>query len=78
MSKLTGAAKSSVSGFLLSNENYVVTVELLKDRYEDTQAVVSSHYTELINLKSALNTPKGLRSLNNKLKRKHLRSLQAL
>ena len=77
MSKLTGEAKSSVSGILLSNENYAVTVELLKERYRDTQAVVSSHYTELINLKSALNTSKGLRSLYNQIE-KHLRSLKAL
>ena len=77
MSKLTGEAKSSVSGILLSNENYAVTVELLKERYGDTQAVVSSHYTELINLKSALNTPKGLRSLYNQIE-KHLTSLKAL
>ena len=77
MSKLTGEAKSSVLGILLSNENYAVTVELLQERYGDTQAVVSSHYTELINLKSALNTPKGLRSLYNQIE-KHLRSLKAL
>ena len=38
---------------------------------------MSSHYTELINLKSALNTSKGLRSLYNQ-NEKHLRSLKAL
>ena len=32
MSKLTGEAKSSVSGIFLSNENYQVAVELLKER----------------------------------------------
>ena len=50
-------------------KNYAVTVELLKERYGDTQAVVSSHYTEFINLKSALNTPKGLRSLYNQIEK---------
>ena len=50
MSKLTGEAKSFVSAILLSNENDTVTVELLKERYGDTQAAVSSHYTECINL----------------------------
>ena len=77
MSKLSGQAKNSVSGILLSNENYAVAVELLKERYGDTQAVVTSHYTELINLKSASNNPKGLRNLYNKIER-HLRSLKAL
>ena len=77
MSKLSGQAKNSVSGILLSNENYAVAVELLKERYGDTQAVVTSHYTELINLKSASNNPKGLRNLYNKIEG-HLRSLKAL
>ena len=31
---------------------------------------MSSHYTELINLKWALNTPKGLRSLYNQIEKK--------
>ena len=38
MSKLNGEVKTSVSGILLSNKNYAVTVELLKERYGDTQA----------------------------------------
>ena len=78
MRKLTGEAKNSVSGILLSNENYAVTLELLRERYKDTQAVVSSHYTDLINLKSALYTPKGLCSLYNKIEKKHMRCLKAL
>ena len=77
MSKLSGQAKNSVSGIQLSNENYAVAVELLKERYGDTQAVVTSHYTELINLKSAPNNPQGLRNLYNQIER-HLRSLKAL
>lgn len=77
MSKLTGEAKNSVSGILLSNENYPVAVDLLKERYGDKQVVVTSHYTELINLKQAPNNPKGLRYLYNQVE-KHLRSLKAL
>ena len=77
MSKLSDEAKNSVSGIQLSNENYQVAVELLKKRYGDKQAVVTSHYTELINLKPAPNKPKGLRKMYNDVE-KHLRSLQAL
>ena len=62
-SKLSGEAKHSVSGIQLSNENYQVAVELLKERYGDKQAVFTSHYTELINLKPAPNNPKGLRKM---------------
>ena len=67
ISKLTGEAKQSVSGILLSNENYAVVVELLKERYGDAQTVVNSHYVELINLKSATNTARGLRSLYDQI-----------
>ena len=74
MSKLSGEAKQSVSGIHLSNENYAVVVDLLKERYGDQQTVVNSHYVELINLKSVPNTSKGLRSLNDQIE-KHLRSL---
>ena len=77
ISKLKGEAKSSVSGILLSNENYQVAVELLKERYGDKQAVVTSHYTEMINLKQAPNNPKGLPNLYNQVEQ-HLRSLKAL
>ena len=77
MSKLAGEAKQSVSGIHLSNENYVIVVDLLKERYGDQQTVVNSHYIELINLKSVPNTSKGLRSLYDKIE-KHLRSLEAL
>ena len=77
MRKLSGQAETSVLGILLSSENYAVSVELLKGRYGDTQSVVTSHYTKLINLKSAPNNPQGLRNLYNQIER-HLRSLKAL
>lgn len=44
-SKLTGEAKLAVSEILLSNENYKVAVEILKERFGDQQTVVNSHYT---------------------------------
>ena len=37
LSKLSEEAKHSVSGILLSNENYNVVVDLLKERYGDSQ-----------------------------------------
>ena len=77
LSKLSGEAKHSVSGILLSNENYFVVIDLLKERYGDSQTVINSHYVELINLRPAPNNPRGLRSLYDQIE-KHLRSLQAL
>ena len=76
-SKLAGEAKQAVSGILLSNENYEVTKTLLKERFGKTQSVVNSHYTQLINMKPAVNTTKGLRALYDNFER-HFRSLEAL
>ena len=55
-SKLTGEAKQAVSGILLSYENYEVTKTLQKERFGKTQSVVNLHYTQLINMKPAVNT----------------------
>lgn len=66
-----------VSGFLLSNENYAVTVVLLIEKYEFTRAMITFHYTELKTFNIALHNPKGLRTLYNQVE-KHLRSLKAL
>ena len=63
--------------YQVSNSRMNVAVELLKERYGDKQTVVTSHYTELINLKPAPNNIKGLRKMYNDVE-KHLRSLQAL
>ena len=62
---------------MLSNENFSVVTDLLKETCGDSQTVINSHYVELINLRSAPNTPRGLRSLYDQIE-KHLRSLQAL
>ena len=67
LSKLSGEAKHSVSGILLSNENYFVVIDILKERYGDSQTVINSHYVELINLRPALNNPRGLRSLYDQI-----------
>ena len=76
-SKLIGEAKLAVSGLLLSNENYKVAKELLKERFGDQQTVINSHYTEMINLFSASNNTRSLRALYDQIE-KNLRSLEAL
>ena len=62
-SKLTGEAKQAVSGIHLSKENYKVAKDLLKERFGDQQTVINSHYSEMVNLTSASNNTKSLRSL---------------
>ena len=49
----------------VTNENYSVTVELLKKSYDNQQIVITSHYTELLNLKQAPNYAKRLCNLYN-------------
>ena len=71
ISKFTGEARQSVSGIYLSNENYSVVVDLLKERYGDAQTVINTHYVELINLKPVPNTAKGLRSLYDHTEKHH-------
>ena len=76
-SRVIGDAKQAISGLLMTNENYRAAIELLKERFNDTQLTLHFHYTELINLPPANNSSKGLRSLYDHVE-KHLRSLQAL
>ena len=54
-----------------------MVTDLLKERYGDSQTVINSHYVDLINLRAAQNTPRGLRSLYDLIEQ-HLRSLQTL
>ena len=62
-SKLTGEAQQGVSGIHLLKENYKVAKNLLKERFGDQQTVINSHYSEMMNLASASNNTKRLKSL---------------
>jgi hypothetical protein len=42
-SLLDGVAASAIQGFSLTKENYDAAIELLKDRFANTQIIVSSH-----------------------------------
>ena len=76
-SKLYGQAQSAISGLTLSNENYDVAINILKERFGDSQNAVNSHYVELINLAPATNRTSDLRLLYDKIEQ-HMRSLEAL
>ncbi|CAC5413043.1 unnamed protein product [Mytilus coruscus] len=77
LNKLHGTAQSAISGLQLSNENYDVAIDILKDRFGDIQNAVNAHYVELINLSCASNRTSELRFLFDKIER-NLRSLEAL
>jgi hypothetical protein len=76
-SKLTGEAKAAISGLSLSHENYDVAVDIIQERFGDTQSVVNKHYMELINIQPVTNDTPSLRKLYDDLE-KHMRSLEVL
>ena len=47
---LKGGAASCISGFKIADKNYETSVNLLKERYNNKQLIVSSHMTNLLNL----------------------------
>ena len=48
-----GQACDIVAGLKLSHENYVISLNLLKERYNDKQLLIYSHMQKLLNLKQA-------------------------
>lgn len=61
----------------LSNENFDITKTLLGERFGNSHSVVDSHYINLVNMRPALNSTKGLCTLHDQFER-HFRSLVAL
>ena len=76
-SKVSGEAKSAILGLTLSKENYKIAVEILKDRFGNTQEVIGLHYHKLINLPQAVNKTCSLRGLLDNIER-HIRSPEVL
>ncbi|XP_065675822.1 uncharacterized protein LOC136092029 [Hydra vulgaris] len=55
---LRGPALSSISGLSLSNENYKVALDILKERYDNKQNMISSHMKKLLSLERVHNLNK--------------------
>lgn len=47
---LKGKAKYTVSSIEISDANYIIAWDLLKERFENFRAIVDSHLTELLNI----------------------------
>ena len=60
--KLSGEAVKLIGGLTLSNENYDISIQLLKERYGSTQIVINAHYMSLLNLAPALFQTESLRN----------------
>lgn len=77
LNKLIGEAKRAVDGLALSNENYEVAIDILRERFGNKQEIVDLHYKELMNAPSPTNKIQSLRSFLD-VTEKHLRSLEVL
>ena len=66
---LTGEALRTVQGLKLSEPNYSVSIEMLQERYEDKQILISTYMNKLLNLSNSgnLNDLKYLRQLYNNI-----------
>ena len=76
-SKIVGEARGAIAGLALSNENYKVALNLLKERYGNNQEIVDLHYSKLINIPPPKNKTNELRHFLDTIER-HLRSLEVL
>ena len=75
--QLEKEALKSIAGLELTNANYDVAINMLKERYGNEQLMIDSHYTHLMDLQPAINKIHSLRATYDTIEQ-HLRSLQAL
>lgn len=75
---LIGEAKDSITGIAITNLNYNVAIEILKNRFGRNQTVIHAHFLELFQLETVVNShgPQ-LRQMFDVCE-KHIRSLGAL
>jgi hypothetical protein len=64
-------------GLALSDENYMLAIHILKERFGNIQEVIDLHYNQMINLTPAYNRVESLREFFDQVE-KHLRSLEVL
>ncbi|XP_053392033.1 uncharacterized protein LOC128554743 [Mercenaria mercenaria] len=72
--KLYGETRSAIAGLAMSNENYDIAIQILKERFGDQQDIIDLHYKGLVNVASPRDTTESLRHFYDKIQ-KHLRSL---
>jgi hypothetical protein len=51
--KLVGEAKSAVTGLALTSDNYIMAVDILRQRFGNTLEIIDLHYSQLINISNA-------------------------
>ena len=76
-SKLTGEALEAVAGYQLTNENYPIVIDVLKQRFGNKQMIIDTHYRSLSHLPPATNQVGKLRQCYDTIEC-YLRSLEAI
>ena len=75
--QLKGTVSEVISGLELTQENYDIAINLLKERYGKKQIMIKAHFAKLMNLPMATYKTTSLRTFYDTIKR-HLRCLQSL
>ena len=75
--QLKGTASEVISGLELTQENYNIAINLLKERYGKKQIMIKAHFAKLMNLPMATYKATSLRTFYDTME-KHLRCLQSL
>lgn len=76
-SSLTGNAKVAIEGLEVTNENYSIAVNTLKERFSKESHIIDAHYSALYRTKGAEKTSEDARKILNEVE-KHLRVLTPL
>lgn len=77
-SALTGKAKEYINSFEVTEDNYLMVIELLKKRYHNSRLIINHHVQQLFNLPEVTKDLAGsLRTLSDNLQ-KHTRILKQL
>jgi len=76
-SQLDGEAARTISGFILSNDNYKESISLLESRFGKKQRVINAHMTALLNLPVPSNSAASLRLLHDTVQC-YIRGLESL
>jgi len=74
---LGGEASRAIAGFPLTSANYCQSVDLLKDRFGQTQRIVNAHMHALMNLPNPNNEIRSLREFHDAIEN-HVRGLLVL
>ena len=74
-SKLNDETKRAIQGLTLSQENYVIAIGILKERFGNQQEEIDLHYNKMINLNQATNRTSSIQILLDSMEKHiHFRS----